>query len=313
MEISVRQTNLQPNLIKILLSNGIVLVSHLNTFDVLRLSKKTRLSQADCEKILAATKPKRPHYIIKLSELMLKPFERLSTLIGELDRILEGGIRCGHITEISGEAGSGKSNLCAEIGTLVMLPNRIGGRDGQVLLIHTEGEGKLKLEIKRFNTLSTSVDGDNHITDRLRVMNCANEFELAEIINRLSDILDEQPAVKLIIIDSITCAFISIDRDPDFEFYAKRSLRLTQIVKTLTKLAWERRVAVIATNHVSYNPKFGQNMPALGKIWSHLCQTKISLEKRQTINGVKRFAHVTKGAMRSPEPVPFEITNNLFD
>lgn len=313
MEISVRQTNLKPNLIKALLTNGIVLISHLNTFSIRRLAQRTRLPISDCEKILAATKPRRPYYILRASDIMVKPFERISTLNERLNQILGGGLRCGKLIEVSGEAGSGKSNFCAEIGTLVMLPEDKGGMDSEVLLIHTEGEGKLKLEIKRFNALADSVGKEEVIEGRLHVINCSNEFELCEMINRLPEILDKHPTVKLIVIDSMTCAFIAIDKDPDFEYYAKRSLILTKIVKTLTQIAWDRRLAIIATNHVSYNPKFGQNRPALGRLWSHMCHTKIYLKRKQTNHGLYRYAYVSKGAILCPEEVEFQITNNLFN
>jgi len=313
MEISVRQTSIRPAYIKTLLSNGILLVSHLTTFDTARLAQRTRLTLDECEQILAAIKPKRPHYVLKASELMIRPFERISTSIEGLDEVLGGGVQCGQITEISGEAGAGKSNLCAQIGILVMLAKSDKGLDGDVLLIHTEGEGKLKLAIKRFNTLAASIGKENLINERLHVINSCNEFKLAEIINRLPEILSQKPTVKLIIIDSITCAFISTDENPNFGFYAKRSLRLTKIVKMLTQIAWDQRIAIIATNHVSYNFKFGENRPAMGKLWSHMCQTKIYLERNNASYDIVRFAHVTKGALNTPVVTKFRITNDLFD
>lgn len=299
MEISVRQTSMKPMYIRNLLQNGIVLVSHLSTFDPARLAKKTRLSPDECEEILAAIKPKRPHYVMQASDLMINPFPRVRTLVDGIDDILGGGIKCGHLTEFSGEAASGKSNLSAQIGAYVMLPSKIGGLEGQVLLIHTEGEGKLKLAIKRFETLASSVS-------KLHVKNCFNDIELTELTNRLGKILDEQREVKLIIVDSITSAFISHDEKPDVEFYIRRSLRLTRIVKTLANLAWDRRIAIIVTNHVTYNPKLGRNVPAMGRLWSHMCQTKIYLERDSRY----RTAKVTKGAMRSPFPVDYKPIQN---
>lgn len=299
MEISVRQTCMKPKHIRSLLQNGIVLVSHLSTFDTARLAKKTRLSSDDCDEILSTIKPKKPHPIMQASELMLNPFPRIRTLIDGVDEILGGGIKCGQLTEFCGEAASGKSNLCAQIGSLIMLPTAFGGLDGDVLLIHTEGKGKLKLAIKRFETLSDSIDN-------LHVKNCVNDNELSEITNRLSKILDEKPAVKLVIVDSITCAFISEDEKPDATFYNRRSLRLTRIVKTLENLAWDRRIAIILTNHVTYSPSCGRNIPAMGKTWSHMCQTKIYLER----DSRRRTARVTKGATRTPLPVHYILTNN---
>lgn len=296
MEISVRQTNLRPNLIKTLISKGIVLITHLRAFDVNRLAAKTRLSIDDCETILAAFRPKKPYVFLKASELVYRPFGTISTLTPELDTILNGGIRCGQVTEISGEAGAGKSNLCLMISANVI-------KESEVLYIHTEGEGKLVLSIKRLKSL---VEDESLIRDNLRVINCENEYELSEIINRLPDTIEGHKNAKLVVIDSITSAFISVDSID----YLKRSLRLTNIMKMLAPLAWDKRLAIILTNHVSYNMKERQNRPAMGKLWSHMCQTKIFLERRD--NGfhreLSRYAYVTKGASNSPSRVKFNIS-----
>lgn len=312
MEISVRQTSIRPKHIRTLLVNGIVLVSHLNAFNIERLVRKTRLSRDECEEILAAVKPKRPSYVMKASELLLRPFEKISTTIDDLDAALGGGIRCGQLTEISGEAGAGKSNLAAQMGTLVMLPVRDGGLDGSVLMIHTEGEGKLLLTIKRYKTLALSSFGDEEIIrKKLHVMNCSNEFELLEMVNRLNDTLDKTANVKLIIIDSITCAFIQTEGVLDYTFYTKRSLRLTKIVKILARIAWDRRIAIVATNHVAFNMKLKETRPALGKLWSHLCQTKIFIERWNTANDIERYVRVTKGAINTPTNALYRISDRI--
>lgn len=318
MEISVRHINIKPYLIRNLINNGIVLISHLNAFNLEKLSQKTKLSRDECEDILAAVKPKRRHYVMNASELMIQPFNRISTTIEGLDITLGGGIRCGQITEISGEAGAGKSNLSAQIGMLVMMSKDEaemqglpGGDASSILFIHTEGEGKLKLTIKRFTTLAKSMSDEKIIKQNLHVINCINDFELMEIVNRLDDTLNSIPDVKLIIIDSITCAFIQTDGHLDYGFYAKRSKRLTELMKTLVQLAWDRRLAIVVTNHVSFNVKLGETKPAMGKHWSHMCQTKIYLERRGGGNNVSRFAYVTKGAIDTPSIAQFQISERI--
>ena len=314
MEISVRQINIKPHHVKTLITNGIVLVSHLNVFNPEKLSQKVKLPRDECEEIMAAIKPKRPHYVMKASELMIQPFDKISTTIEGLDESLGGGIRCGQVTEISGQSGAGKSNLCAHIGVLVMMSKEeaqcqglIGGNEGNVLIIHTEGEGKLKLTIKRYNTLAP----EKIIKERLHVVNCSSEFELVELVNRLDETLNSIPKVKLVIIDSVTCAFIQTDGNPDYRFYARRSRRLTQLMKVLVQLAWDRRIAVIVTNHVSFNVRLGETRPAMGKHWSHMCQTKIYLERRGGGNDITRSAYVTKGALNTPTIAQFKISDRI--
>jgi len=303
---------------KPLITNGIVLVSHLNAFSAEKLSKKIKLSRDECEEILTAIKPKRSHYVMKASELMVEPFDKISTTILGLDESLAGGIRCGQITELSGEAGAGKSNLCAQIGVLVMMSRKQarlqglnGGNESTVLLIHTEGEGKLKLTIKRFKTLATSMASEDIVSERLHVMNCSSEFELVEMVNRLKETLTTIPNVKLVIIDSITCAFIQLDGDIDRRFYARRSKRLTEMMKVLVQVAWDSRIAVLVTNHVSFNARLGEVRPAMGRHWSHMCQTKIYLGRKGGGSDVTRFAHVTKGAINTPEIAQFRISDRI--
>lgn len=307
MEISVRQMSIRPKHMETLLKNGIVLASHLNGLDKTRLAIRTKLPPDECEEILTANKPRKPHYIMKASELMINPFARIPTPMSSLNYILDGGIHCGQLTEISGEAGVGKSNLCAEIGVLVMLPRELGGLGGDVLLIHSEGEGKLKLCIKRFQSLAGSTNQEELLSSKLHVMSCSNEFQLHEMAQRLPEFLDDKPTVKIVIIDSIACAFISPDAKLDFAYYARRNTMLTKVTKTLANVAWDRRVAILITNHVAYDPLVGYTKPALGKCWSHMCQTKIYLERRRH----RRFAHVIKGAVKEPSPVEFSISAYL--
>lgn len=304
----MRQIDLKWHHSKRLIKYGIILVKHLLNLDPKALAQKTKLSLEECEEILAAVKPRRPPYVIKASELMVRPFETVSTLVDELDMQLGGGIKTGRLIEISGEAAAGKSNLSTQIGLLVMFPDG-KGLDSEVIYLHTEGDGKLKLAIKRFQKLAKSLDHGDLIEKKLHVKSISYEFELDAIIDRLPQSLKDKPKVKLIIIDSITNAFVSPDEVADFKHYCKRTLRLVSLVKKLYQIAWDNRVAIIITNHVAYNPKFGENRPAMGRIWSHMCQTKIYLERNVDRN--TRTARVIKGAQNSPSVIEWTIQESL--
>lgn len=312
MEVSVRQINIRPKFIRTLLAKNIVLASHLNVFNSKTLAQRTNLTQDECDEILAATKPRRPHHTIQASEYMIKPFEYIGTTLDLLDGTLGGGVRCGQLTEISGEAGAGKSNLVAHIGMKVMMPRDMGGMNSSILIIHTEGEGKLALTLKRYKSLVISTLGKDDLSrTKLHVTNCSNEFELTEMVNRLPNDLKRYEDVKLVVIDSVTCAFIQTEGDLGYNFYMKRNKKLTEIAKALLQIAWDKRIAIVITNHVSFNMKLGETRPALGKLWSHLCQTKIYLDRRNTGHGVDRFAYVTKGALNTPLIAQFQISDRI--
>jgi DNA repair protein RAD51 len=64
---------------------------------------------------------------------------QLSTGSKELDKLLNGGIETGSITEIFGEFRTGKTQLCHQLCVTCQLPVDQGGGEGKALYIDTEG------------------------------------------------------------------------------------------------------------------------------------------------------------------------------
>lgn len=59
-----------------------------------------------------------------------------------LERTLGGGVETKALTEVFGEFGSGKSQLCFTFALMVQLPKKKGGLKGSVVYVDTEGKGK---------------------------------------------------------------------------------------------------------------------------------------------------------------------------
>ena len=64
---------------------------------------------------------------------------QLTTGCKDLDKLLNGGIETGSITELFGEFRTGKSQLCHTIAVTCQLPIDKGGAEGKCLYIDTEG------------------------------------------------------------------------------------------------------------------------------------------------------------------------------
>ncbi len=64
---------------------------------------------------------------------------QLSTGSRELDKLLQGGIETGSITEIFGEFRTGKTQICHTLAVTCQLPVDMGGGEGKCLWIDTEG------------------------------------------------------------------------------------------------------------------------------------------------------------------------------
>ena len=56
-----------------------------------------------------------------------------------MDKLLQGGIETGSITELFGEFRTGKTQLCHTIAVTCQLPIDVGGGEGKCLYVDTEG------------------------------------------------------------------------------------------------------------------------------------------------------------------------------
>lgn len=95
---------------------------------------------------------------------------KIKLQIRSLDKLLCGGLRIRGITEICGEAGSGKTQICLHLCLVVQLPASCGGLGSKAIYISTEGPIPLKrLEAmaasmkKRFETKAKNIDFLNNI------------------------------------------------------------------------------------------------------------------------------------------------------
>ncbi|MEO0560180.1 MAG: ATPase domain-containing protein, partial [Bacteroidota bacterium] len=81
----------------------------------------------------------------RLSDVAVEKRHRLSTGIGEFDRVMGGGVMVGSLTLVAGDPGIGKSTLMTELG------RQLGGED-QASILYVTGEEsaqQVKLRAKR--------------------------------------------------------------------------------------------------------------------------------------------------------------------
>lgn len=120
----------------------------------------------------------------KLSEVSLQEEDRISTGIGELDRVLGGGIVQGSLTLVGGDPGIGKSTLLLQV-------CRNLAEDGREVL-YVSGEESLKQIKLRANRLG-------EFSDHLKLLCETNLISIEETIRRC------QP--EIVVIDSIQTMF----------------------------------------------------------------------------------------------------------
>jgi len=220
----------------------------------------------------------------------------------KLDEALGGGIETQALTELIGEFGSGKTQLCLMLSVMAQLPPEQGGLGGNVAFIDTEGTfmPERVYQIATLNGLDPQ-----KIADNIFVARAYNSSHQCLLIDRLFTLCPENN-IKLVVVDSMISHFRGeyVGR----ETLAERQQKLNQYLHKLIRLSEAYNVAVVVTNQVQANPTafFGDpNRPAGGNIMAHACTHRIYLRKGS--KGV-RVARVIDSPYLPEVPVRFKIS-----
>jgi DNA repair protein RadA len=239
----------------------------------------------------------------------------------KFDSFLDGGIETQAITEIAGEFGSGKSQICH---TLCVTANTLlenerpddSINDGDVnepaawqgppSIIYIDTENTFRADRVFQIAEQKGLDPETILT---RIYHCRiyNSLELELIINNLGRSIEQYNA-KLVIVDSI----ISLHR-AEFsgrETLAERQQRLAKMLNKLRKYADVYNIAVVVTNQVISTPQssqFGLDSirPAGGNIVGHGTTYRIFLKK----SGRNRVAVMYDSPCHPYQQVKFAISD----
>eukprot|EP00954_Amorphochlora_amoebiformis_P010048 786735-Amorphochlora_amoeboformis.AAC.2 len=132
-----------------------------------------------------------------------KNLRKMSTGAKEFDKLLGGGIESMAITEVFGEFRTGKTQLCHTLSVIGQLPPDMGGGNGKVIFIDTEGTfrpERITDIAERFGVDSTAVL-DNITYARA----FTHEHQMELLVSAAAKMIEER--YSLMIIDSATALF----------------------------------------------------------------------------------------------------------
>jgi len=220
----------------------------------------------------------------------------------ELDRILGGGVETGAITELIGEFGSGKTQICFTLAVTAQQPVEEGGYGGNVCVIDTEGtfmpERIMQIAEERGLDYTKILEG-------ILIARAYNSEHQIILINSLPELV-EKSGIKLVIMDSMIGHFRGeyIGRGT----LAERQQKLGSCLSKLLRVAEAFNVAVVLTNQVLSTPDtmYGDpNKPTGGHVMAHACTHRVFLRKgRQNT----RLARVIDSPSLPEEKIRFAIT-----
>lgn len=233
-----------------------------------------------------------------------KTLVRFTTGSENLDAFLKGGVETQAITEIAGEFGSGKSQICHTLCVTAATLDK-GKEEGSIIFIDTENT----FRPERIHQIA-EVRGlePEEIMKRVFACRINNSAHLEAIIKNLGKSVEQYKA-KLVIVDSI----ISLHRAefPGRETLAERQQRLNIMLHKLLRLAEIYNIAVVLTNQVQSQPdnsSFGgwndSTRAAGGNIMGHACTYRIFLRKA----GHDRMAIMVDSPHHAYDHVRFTIS-----
>jgi len=201
---------------------------------------------------------------------------RISTGSRALDNLLGGGIETKAVTELIGEFGSGKTQLCHQLSVNVQLPKEKGGLNGKAAYIDTEGTFRPERIIQMAQ--AKGLDPKNTLNNIIYARAYNSDHQVLLIRELRGKI--EKENIKLVVVDSLVGHFRS--EYPGRELLAVRQQKLNKHVHELLTLADVYDAAVVVTNQIVTSPDMflaNPNKPAGGNIVAHGCTYRVMIRK----------------------------------
>ncbi len=188
--------------------------------------------------------------------------DRLPSGCQSLDLLLSGGFESGIITQLYGEAGTGKSNIVMQLAVSAV------ARGQRVIFIDTEG-----FSAERFKQIAGP--GAEEMAAKIMIFEPMSLEQQAIAIREASKIAGQN--LGLVILDSATSLYRVLLEAED-----NRSIRRTLTVQLseLQEIARRHRIPVVITNQVYMDIENNSLRPIGGTGLEHICKAIVFLEKK---------------------------------
>jgi len=237
---------------------------------------------------------------IPATELYNKRRERVSTGSRAFDDLLGGGVETKAVTEVYGEFGTGKTQLCHTLCVMVQQDRDKGGLGGNAVYIDTENTFRPEriasiAQARGFNP--------QRVLENIVVAKAYNSAHQELIIEETGPIIDERN-VRLIILDSAVAHYRA-------EFLGRATLserqqRLNKFMHILVRMSETYEVAVLVTNQIQSTPDaiFGDTVrPTGGNVVAHTSTYRIYLKR----SGKNRIARMVDSPYHAEREILFTL------
>jgi len=225
---------------------------------------------------------------------------KITTGTNCLDTLFDGGIETQALTEVYGEFGCGKTQLCLTMCVQVQKSKEEGGLEGGAIYIDTENTFRPERIVSIAN--ANGMDPQK-VLDNIIVARAYNSAHQTLILEEVGPLIEENN-IKLIIADSAVGLFRAeyLGRGT----LSNRQQKLNHFVHLLSRIAETYNIAAIATNQVMSSPDvfFGDpTRPIGGNVVAHTSTYRIYFKK----SGKKRIARMVDSPHHPEEEVIFAL------
>ncbi|RLI76776.1 DNA repair and recombination protein RadA [Archaeoglobales archaeon] len=274
------------------------------------LSAATEISESTAAKIIAAARKMADIGGFETGDAILerrKKVGKITTGSESLDKLLGGGVETQAITELFGEFGSGKTQICHQLAVNVQMPKENGGLNGVVIVIDTENTFRPERIIQMAE--ARGLDAKDVLKNIFvaQAYNSNHQMLLVDNAKELANKLKKDgKEVRLLIVDSLTSHFRAeyVGRGT----LADRQQKLNRHLHDLMKFGDLFNAAIVVTNQVQAKPDtfYGDpTRPVGGHIVAHTATFRIYLRKSK---GELRVARLIDSPHLPEGEAVFKIT-----
>jgi len=238
---------------------------------------------------------------VTATSLFSKRRDRISSGSNSFDDLLGGGLETKAVTEVYGEFGTGKTQLCHTLCVMVQQDTLAGGLDAKALYIDTENT----FRPDRIVSISATRGIDPRKSlENIIVAKAFNSAHQELIIQEAGSVIEDNH-VKLILVDSAVAHYRA-------EFLGRATLserqqRLNKFMHILVRIAETYDLAVLVTNQIQASPDayFGDAArPTGGNVVAHTSTYRIYLKR----SGKNRIARMVDSPYHAEREIVFTLS-----
>jgi DNA repair protein RadA len=239
---------------------------------------------------------------VSATDLYKKTRDRISTGSSSFDDLLGGGVETRAVTEVYGEFGTGKTQLCHTLCVMVQQDRKAGGLSGKAIYIDTENT----FRPERIASIAQARGLDpRQALENIIVAKAYNSAHQELIIEETGPVI-EAKGVRLVIVDSAVAHYRA-------EFLGRATLserqqRLNKVMHILVRMSETYGVAVLVTNQIQSSPDaiFGDPArPTGGNVVAHTSTYRIYLKR----SGKNRIARMVDSPYHAEREILFMLAD----